>query len=114
MYLQPDHTRYGIKNHLEFLDIEINKIDHHKVNEKIYPNDDLLKLPNPKSSQYYLQNPTSFKRDVYNSKQSVPDLNYEDFQPDLAEKIADRRMNVMYNSTHISQIPRMPKNIHKP
>ena len=114
MYLQPSTLRYGIRNHLEFLDIEVNKIDHHKVNKKFHPNDDLYKLPNPKSSNYYLQNPTSFKRDVYNSKQSRPETGYDDFQPDLAEKIADSRMNVLYNQTHISQIPRMAKSVKKP
>ena len=114
MYLQPSTFQYGIKNHLSFLDIEVNRVDHHAVNERIHPNDDTYKSPHPKSSNYYLQSDTAFKRDIYNTKQSRIDVNYEDFQPRLQEVVANRSVNVMYTQHNIKDVPKMPPKVRGP
>lgn len=114
MYLQPSTLSYGLKRHMDFLNIEVNQIDHHAVNPKVHPNDDNMKMPNPKSSKYYLQNDTSFKRDVYNSKQSTPSVGYDDFQPMLSETIANRDVNVMYYKQNINNVPKMGRMVRSP
>lgn len=114
MYLQPTTFSYGYKNHLSFLDIEVNQVDHHTINPRIHPNDDTFKSPHPKSSNYYLQNPTAFKRDIYNSKQSKININYDDFQPMLQEKVGNRDVTVMYTKHNIKDVPKMARPVHGP
>lgn len=113
MFLPPTTVKAGINRHLGFLQLD-KDTDHHQCYHPIKNNDDTYKHPYPTSSIYYLQHETAFKPDIYNSKRSYEPLNYDDWFPMYAEKLPDRKLNVMYQSTPISEIPRKPIKVHRP
>lgn len=114
MFLQPTTVKAGIKRHLSFIQLE-KDADHHSAYSKpIELNDDTNKLPNLKNNRYYLQRDNAFNTDIYNSHRSYNPINNPDWTPMYVEKLTNRSMNVVYQNTPITDIPRRPKKIYSP